>query len=96
MSDREQKQEVLEIFNSLSRELNHLGNEKNVEDALAEFLRCEHPTLQQNFFKHVVVKAIEIMAEKHDNKYFDLRNEASCEIAKKLLSVTKDAMIPFI
>lgn len=91
-----EKNEIIDIFRNLSRELNYMGNEEEVEDALREYLGREHPTLQQNFFKHVIMPAIKIFAEKHDKRFFDLRNEASCELAKKLEPMVKDQYLPFI
>lgn len=96
MNDADAVKESLDIFKQLGSSLNRMGNEENVEDALREYLGKEHRTLQQNFFKHVVLSAIRVFAEKHDNNLFDLRNEASCELAKKLEPFVLNQYLPFI
>jgi len=88
--------EIKKIFNDLFNELNHMGNEGNVEDALSEILGEQHRTLQQNYFRHVIIPSIKIFSEKHNKKFTDLRNEASCELAKQILPLIKNAPLPFI
>jgi hypothetical protein len=94
--DAKKVKEIKQIFNDLFSELNHMGNEGNVQDALKEVLGEQHRTLQQNFFRYVVVPAILAFADKHSKGLTDLRNEASCELADKLRSIVKDAPLPFI
>ena len=94
--DAKKVKEIKQILNNLFNELNHMGNEGNVQDALSEVLGEQHRTLQQNYFRYVVVPSIQVFADKQDKRFTDLRNEASCELAKKILPLVKDAPLPFI
>lgn len=94
--DAKKVKEIKKIFSELFNELNHMGNEVNVQDALNEVLGEQHRTLQQNYFRYVVVPSIQTFANKHDQNLTDLRNEASCELAKKLLPLVKDEPLPFV
>jgi len=88
--------EIKKIFRELFNELNHLGNENNVTDALNEVLGEQHRTLQQNYFRYIVLPSIQTFANKQDRHLTDLRNEASCELAKQLEPLVKNACLPYI
>ena len=92
----EQVERIKGIFSGLFDELNRMGSEQNVTDALKETLGQQHRTLQQNFFRYVIVPAIQTFAEKLDRNLWDLRNEASCKLASKLQPMVKDVCLPFI
>jgi hypothetical protein len=64
-------------------------------DKLAVALASDHPTLQQNFMRTVVVPFLREMAEK---PYVDLRNEGSHELAKLLVKAMDENPIglPFV
>lgn len=62
------------------------------DDAMADKLSNEHPTLQQNFMR-LCRKFIKKMAEK---KYYDGRNESSVKLAKKISEVIDDEALPFV
>lgn len=97
--NQEQNENVMRIKKLLDEwfnELNHMGNEENIQIALQLVLNKQHRTLQQSFFKQVVITSISIFADKKRANAFDLRNEASCELAEKLQSVVKDCPIPFV
>lgn len=94
--DTQKVKEIKKIFSELFNELNHMGNENNVRDALNEVLGEQHRTLQQNFFRYVIVPSIETFAEKQDKQLTDLRNEASCKLAIQLRPLIKEAHLPFI
>jgi hypothetical protein len=96
MKDREVSDRVTEIVRSLMDELNIMGNEEVVAKAFIQEVQQTHRTLQQNFFGHVVVGVIKDFAKRHDEGYWDLRNEASCKTAKKIEPVIKDAYFPFV
>ena len=93
---REQDEDTKVTLGLLFSQLNMMGNGKEIEQALEEVLRSEHRTLQQGFFRHVIVPSIRIFAKKMDEKAFDLRNEASCETAKKMMPIVEKALLPFI
>jgi len=92
----EKVDKIKQIFNDLFSELNHMGNEDNVRQALGEVLKEQHRTLQQLYFRHVIVPSIDAFAQKKDHNFTDLRNEASCELAHKLRPLVKDSCLPFI
>ena len=94
--DAQKVKEIKQIFSKLFNEINHMGNESNVRNALSEVLGEQHRTLQQNYFRDVIVPSIQVFADKWDKHLMDLRNEASCELAKKMLPVVKDAPLPFV
>lgn len=56
------------------------------DEKLAESMANDHPTLQQNFMR-MVTMFIEEMANK---TYFDDRNKASVELAKKLKPIIEE------
>ena len=94
--DAKKVKEIKQIFSELFNELNFMGNEGNVQDALKEVLGEQHRTLQQNYFRYVIVPSIQVFADKQEKHFTDLRNEDSCELAQKLLPLAKNAYLPFI
>lgn len=58
----------------------NIMSEKELEEGMLNALLDEHRTLQQSFFR-VLHNVLEQYA---DTKYYDLRNEASVEYAKKV------------
>lgn len=85
-----------DALNSLFDALNKMGGEPSVEEGLRQVLNKQHRTLQQNYMRHIVVPSIRIFADKKLNRFTDLRNEASCDLAEKLLPLVKDCPLPFI
>lgn len=84
--------EFAEIF---SRFINNLNSDI---DGLVENLGREHRTLQQGITRFCVAW-LEKMAEHHDNRNYDLRNEASVKLGKEFVdNVSYEARkgIPFI
>lgn len=75
MGDIEEKaaHQLIDAVNSISL------NSKEV----AELLAREHPTLQQDFMR-VCLSYIKVMSEK--TRGIDLRNQASVDVAKKIVS----------
>ena len=55
----------------------------------AESVKYYHPTLQQNLFRLIRVQA-------DVNRYYDARNKASHEVAKKLKVVVENECLPYI
>jgi len=96
MDNDKLKNQVEEALNSLFDALNKMGGEKEVEAGLKNVLDRQHRTLQQNFMSHIIIPSIKIFADKNANGFKDLRNEASCELATKLLPIVKDAYLPFV
>lgn len=56
------------------------------DEELAKFMENDHPTCQQSFMR-MVVTFIEKMADK---PYYDDRNKASVELAKKLKPIIEE------
>jgi hypothetical protein len=93
MIDEDGVADVKKALEVISQKLNRNG-EKEVKKAVSEFLRCEHRTLQQLYMGSVVIPSL-IHFRDSDS---DLRNEDSCELARKMLgAVTKnDLRLRFI
>ena len=94
--DNELQKQTEDALNSLFDALNKMGGEDQVQKGLEQVLGRQHRTLQQNYFRHIVVPSINIFAEKKSSGNFDLRNEASCALAGKLNPLVKDEGLPFI
>jgi isoleucyl-tRNA synthetase len=59
----------------------------------AESIKYFHPTLQQSLFR-LIREIIYVQAD--DERYYDARNIASHEIAKKLVKVIATECLPYI
>jgi hypothetical protein len=88
-----------EIFNQISRNLNYLncmGGDFNLGKGFLDKLNREHPTLQQQLFSRLIVPMIKFWAERYENKFYDMRNEATCKICYEMWKDLKDVGFPFI
>lgn len=90
---REKKEKVEAAINVIMREINCMGDERSVGTSIRDKILRDHPTLQQRFFADVLVPVIKGFA---DNPYTDARNEASHDVAKRLMVLLKDEYFPFI
>lgn len=59
----------------------------------AETVKLYHPTLQQNLFR-LIREIINVQAD--ENRYYDARNRASHEMARKLKAVMENECLPYI
>ncbi|WP_346713808.1 hypothetical protein [Mediterranea massiliensis] len=59
----------------------------------AESVKLYHPTLQQNLFR-LIREIIDVQAD--ENRYYDARNMASHEMARKLKAVVENECLPYI
>ena len=59
----------------------------------AESIKYFHSTLQQSLFR-LVREIIYVQAD--DERYYDARNKASHEVAKKLMKVIATECLPYI
>jgi hypothetical protein len=91
--NREKKDKVEAAIEVIMREINCMGSERDVGVAIRDKVLKDHPTLQQRFFADVLVPIIEGYA---GNKCIDARNEASHNVAKRLMVLLKDEYFPFI
>jgi len=90
---REKKEKVETAINVIMREINCMGDERDVGVAVRDKVLRDHPTLQQRFFADVLVPIIKGYA---DNPYTDARNQASHDKAKELMTLLEEAYFPFI
>lgn len=78
-----------------ARNISDIINDCSLDEAyIAKKLANEHPTLQQNFMR-ICRNFIKMMAEK---TYYDGRNEASVEMAKKIVEnwEENEPSLPFV
>lgn len=87
---------VREAVETIIREINFMGNEKVVGAAVIEELSQTHRTLQQNFFRDVLVPVIKHYAEAKKTGFYDLRNQDSCDCAEKLEPIIDEHGFRFI
>ena len=59
----------------------------------AESVKHYHPTLQQNLFR--LIREI-IKVQSDESRYYDARNKASHEMAKKMKIVVENECLPYI
>jgi hypothetical protein len=57
-----------------------------------------HRTLQQMFVRSVILPILEYLAKSYEQGAYDLRNEASCRLASRMLAAVKeeDRYLPLI
>jgi len=80
----------------LAREMSNFANTWSAED-IQDFINTmgnDHRTLQQSFTR-LCAKWFLYLAEKEDGQY-DLRNEASVNLAKKIKHILEYTSLPFI
>ena len=99
MTEHELADNVL-VKNSLEAIFRCLNgsNSKRIPETVRNVIATEHRTLQQAFFKQVVMPLVEQMAEGAKTGRFDARNEVSCKCAKKMMDALdpSDVYFPFI
>lgn len=61
----------------------------------AKLVTSLHPTLQQSVFR-LFLTCIPLWTEKHENGYYDLRNEQTVKLSSKINEVVKNEGIPLI
>jgi len=84
-----------QVVRVISDFCNRMGGQEDIEK-FVEFMDREHRTLQQGFTR-VLVAWIRHLASLKEN-WYDLRNEASVKLAKKIMeSVPYESLfLPFI
>jgi len=78
-----QGSEGADLARRVSKLVNNLLPEDDIEFFVTAMSR-EHRTLQQNFTR-LCLRWFEVLAEMKENNYYDLRNEASCELAEAII-----------
>ena len=84
--------EVRDAMEVLVGATNTMGSDKLVTQGIVEGLENCHRTLQQSFMRCFVAA----MKEYGDTRFFDPRNEASVEFAKKVSKLAEEHYFPFI
>ena len=82
-----EKQENEEFFRLFSKHVNRMGRN---DDSVVKAMANDHRTLQQNYMRFFMAFCKEMAKQ----EYSDLRNEASVELAKKILPLNKG--LPFV
>lgn len=82
--------EVADAMRVIVDATNTMGSEQLVTEGIVEGLTSCHRTLQQSFMRCFV----DAMKEYGDTRFFDARNEASVEFAKKIGEM--EEYFPFI
>ena len=80
-------------FKSAMELENALNNTCFDHKKFAESIKYFHPTLQQSLFR-LIREMINVQAD--DSRYYDARNKASHEVAKKLVKVIAAECLPYI
>lgn len=96
IKNEESKKKVKEAIEVIVSEINLMGNESNVEDAIREQLSKTHRTLQQGFFRSVIVPAISFYVEMKEQGWYDLRSEDACNCAEKMKPIVEDSHFRFV
>jgi hypothetical protein len=74
------EKENFQLFETLFRLLNYMGNDRVLTQMFTDWLPREHRTLQQNFMR-MLQTIVYAYADQSQNN-FDLRNEAAVDWAK--------------
>ena len=88
----EDEREVREVVSSVSHLVNAYGHEET--DFFIREMGREHRTLQQGFTRLCRAWFLHLASLKEFQ--YDLRNEASVELAKKIRGVLEDNPLPLI
>jgi len=95
-TERARKANVKKAMELLMGELNIMGNDGLVSNVIKDELSNTHRTLQQGFFKGVIVPIVLWFNGQLEDGRYDLRNEDACQCAKKLTPILKDSYFRFI
>lgn len=87
---------ITDAIDIIFRNLNCMGREKDVGEAVVDSINMQHRTLQQAFMRNVIVPIIQNFADKNANGYYDLRNEATVNACQELEKVLDKYHFPFI
>ena len=65
------------------------------EEAFVDCVMRDHRTLQQGMFR-LFVACIREWAKAYDEGRYDLRNEQTCKLCKRIVEKTDDLYLPFV
>jgi membrane-associated HD superfamily phosphohydrolase len=89
----ETTQNIIQAYDKLSAEINHMGSEEQVAKVLLQCIIQDHRTLQQGFWR-VIFKTIFLYGKLDKARYSDARNEASIEACKAMKA--DEQYFPFV
>lgn len=87
---------VKDAIETLFNEINYMGNGDRIIKDIQEAIQPQHRTLKQGFMRDVIVPIINQFAKDYDNGYYDLRNESTVKVCKKLSETLEQEHFPFI
>jgi len=96
IKDEKTKKEVQSAVKVIIKNLNTYGDETLVGNAIKDEIANTHRTLQQGFFRNVIVPVVLQYAKQKKEGWVDLRNEDSCNCAEKLEPILKDSYFRLI
>jgi hypothetical protein len=96
MDKIERNKQLKEAIEVIFRNLNCMGREKEVGEAIVDVIDSQHRTLQQAFMRNVMVPIIQSFAKRYGNGFYDLRNEATVKACIELNEVLGKHGFPFI
>jgi hypothetical protein len=82
-----------EFTEHFSRAVNMFLSKEELEE-MAEMIVNDHPTLQQNKMRLFMV-CLSKWAKKAETEMYDLRSEATCKTAKKMLDALEEGDLYF-
>lgn len=88
--------EVEKAIQTIFSQLNKMGNEKNVANAVALTVLNEHRTLQQLFANHVLRAIIDTFAYENTEGYCDARNMTAGQLGTELKKTMDRTYMPYI
>lgn len=90
--EQQSRENIKSAMETLMREANKMGNERNMARAMFESMSGEHRTIQQSFMKSLA-GALSQYAE-FGERYHDARNEAAVKWASEVSKI--ESYFPFI
>lgn len=96
IKQKQKEKEVREAIKTLVDNLNLMGNENLVGNAIAKELAHTHRTLQQEFMKTVVGSVLNFFVWQKERNLFDARNEATVNLAEEMKEKIDNTYLPFI
>ena len=83
-------EEIKTAMEALFHAVNCMSGEEERIKAVREVFSREHRTLQQSFFREVVIPILHQAADQYKSKDMDLRNEDSCRLANQIVRCVED------
>lgn len=78
------------IVRNMADAVNIFDTDAKREQEVREAFASQHRSLQQLIVKLLVMPILRQLADSYAQGYYDLRNEASCKLASKMLAAVGD------